>query len=66
MKEMLGENNEYGIVTENNEDALYEGIKAIIKDKNLLEHYREQAIKRREYFKKETRIKEIERLFDEK
>lgn len=25
--ELLGKNNEYGIVTENNEDALYEGIK---------------------------------------
>ena len=25
MKEMLGENDEYGIVTENSEEALYEG-----------------------------------------
>lgn len=65
MHDLLGDS-EYGLITENDENALYEGIKAIIKDKNLLEHYREQATKRREYFKKETRIKEIERLFDEK
>ena len=30
MTELLGENNEYGIVTENNEDALYEGIKKML------------------------------------
>ena len=32
MKEMLGENDEYGIVTENSEEALYEGLKSLISD----------------------------------
>ncbi|MCD7827584.1 MAG: glycosyltransferase [Clostridiales bacterium] len=43
MREMLGESNEYGIITENNEDALYCGIKSLLDDKSLLEHYKKQA-----------------------
>ena len=39
MKEMLGEHNEYGIVTENNEEGLYQGLKSLLDDSNLLEHY---------------------------
>lgn len=30
MKEMLGENNEWGVVTENSEDGLYDGIKSLL------------------------------------
>lgn len=43
MKEMLGENNEYGIITANDEDALYKGIKQLLDDSELLAHYKEQA-----------------------
>ena len=46
MKEMLGENNEWGIVTENNEEALYQGIKRLLDDPKLLAHYKEKAAQR--------------------
>ena len=43
MDELLGENNEWGIVTENDEEALYQGIRQLLKDPALLEMYRRQA-----------------------
>ena len=50
MKEMLGENNEWGIVTENDEEALYQGIKRLLDDPKLLNHYREMAAERGKTF----------------
>ena len=55
MKEMLGEHNEYGIVTENDETALYHGIQRLLDDPNLLQHYTTQAALRgRDFSTKET------------
>lgn len=56
MKEMLGENNEYGIVTENSEDALYEGIKSLLDDPALLANYKEQAQARGKVFRTEQTV----------
>lgn len=63
MKEMLGENNEYGIVTENNEDALYEGIKKILTTDGLLESYAEKANERGKYFSTDKTVKAVEDMF---
>ena len=60
MKEMLGENDEYGIVTENSEEALYEGIKRLLDDPALLAHYRKQAALRGERFSTEKTVKAVE------
>lgn len=60
MKEMLGENNEYGIVTENNEDALYAGIKKLLDDPNLLAHYKNQATIRGKDFSTENTVKSVQ------
>ncbi len=62
-KELLGMNNEYGIVTENDEDSLYAGIRKMLDTQTLREHYREQAVKRSELFSKEKTIREVEKLF---
>ena len=43
MKEMLGVNNEYGLVVENNDEALYQGIKRFFDEPGLLEYYTKQA-----------------------
>ena len=56
MKEMLGENNEWGIVTENDDEALYEGIKRLMDDPALLSHYREQALRRGGTFHTENTV----------
>ena len=64
MKEMLGENNEYGIVTENTEEALYQGIKGLLDDPALLAHYREMACRRGKDFDKETTVKAVEDMLE--
>ena len=60
MKEMLGESNEYGIVTENSEKALYEGIKRLLDDPELLAHYKRAAEERGKHFSKENTVKAVE------
>ena len=65
MKEMLGEDNEWGVVTENNEDALYEGVKRLLNDPALLAHYRKQAEERGKSFSTENTVRAVEKLLDE-
>lgn len=60
MKEMLGENNEYGVVTENNEDALYEGIRKILTTEGMLEHYAKKALERGKRFSTEKTVRAVE------
>ncbi len=65
MEEMLGENNEYGIVTDNNEQALYEGIKKMIDNSQLYEHYCKQAEIRGKTFSTENTVKAVENMLIE-
>ena len=60
MKEMLGEHNEWGIVTENDEDALYQGVKRLLDDPALLVHYKEKAAQRGRTFSTENTVKAVE------
>ena len=60
MKEMLGEHNEYGVVTENSEDALFQGIKTLLDDPALLAHYKEKAAERGKMFNTENTVKAVE------
>lgn len=60
MKEMLGAHNEYGIVTENNEDALYKGIKAMLTTDGMLEEYAKRAKERGKTFSTEITVKAVE------
>ena len=62
MKEMLGENDEYGIVTENNEEALYQGIKGLLDDPDRLAHYKKQAALRGKAFSKEKTVAAVEEM----
>lgn len=62
MKEMLGENNEYGIVTENSEEALYQGIKGLLDDPALLIHYKRQAEIRGKVFSTENTVRAVEEM----
>lgn len=62
MKEMLGENNEWGIVTENDEEALYQGIKSLLDDPALLAHYKEKAAQRGKTFSTANTVKAVEDL----
>lgn len=60
MKEMLGEHNEWGIVTENDEESLYQGIKRMLDDPALLAHYKEKAAQRGKSFSTENTVKAVE------
>lgn len=60
--ELLGENNEYGIVTENNEDALYEGIKKMLTTPDLLDAYAAKAKERGKAFSTEKTVKAVEEM----
>jgi len=59
MKEMLGAHNEYGVVTENDEDALYEGIKSLLEDLEKLAHYRKMAVLRGKDFSTEKTVEAV-------
>ena len=60
MKEMLGENNEYGIVTENSEEALYEGIKKMLSTPGMLQDYAKRAEERGSYFSTDNTVKSVQ------
>lgn len=62
-RELLGYNNEYGIVTDNTEDALYEGIKRVLEDHELLRRYKVEATKRGAKFNKEKTVNDVEEMF---
>lgn len=59
MREMLGDN-KYGLITKNDDEALYQGIKKILDDDELLEYYRRQAIIRGKSFSTEKTVKAVE------
>ena len=62
MKEMLGENGEWGIITENDEEALYQGIKRLLDDPALLADYKEKAKQRGKSFSTENTVKAVEEM----
>ena len=61
MREMLGDSR-YGLITENSEEALYKGIKSLLDDPDLLEHYRRQAVVRGKDFSTENTVKAVENM----
>ena len=65
MKEMLGENNEFGVVTENNEEALYQGIKMLLMHPELLAHYQKQAEIRGRTFSTDNTVSAVEKMLEE-
>lgn len=62
MKEMLGENNEWGIVTENDENALYHGICWLLEDPTRLFHYSQKAAERGKAFCTEETVHAVENM----
>lgn len=63
MREMLGENNEYGIVTANEDQALYHGIQSLLQNRELLEDYKKRAEERGKVFQKSATVQAVEKDF---
>lgn len=61
MREMLGDS-EYGLITENTEEALYQGIKSLLDDPARLSHYKSQAQIRGKVFSTEKTVKAVENM----
>lgn len=62
MDELL-DNGTYGIITENDEGALYEGVKRCFTQSDLLNTYKEQAIQYKDRVTLEQQMSYIEELF---
>ena len=59
--ELLGKNNEYGVVCQNSEDGIYSGIKYILVD-DRLSYYKEKALERGKHFNKEKTTLAVEKM----
>ncbi len=62
MHELLGEN-EYGIITENNDDAFTEGLQKMLSNPGMLDEYTKKATIRGQHFSKEQLTAKTENLF---
>jgi len=62
MIEMLGKNNEYGVVTKNDEDSLYQGIKQLLDSPELLKKYKLQADIRGSMFSTGKTVQAVEQM----
>ncbi len=62
MDELLGEN-EYGIITENNDEAFTEGLRKILSNPQLLDEYTKKAQTRGQHFSKEKLTAQTGNLF---
>lgn len=60
MREMLGENCEFGLITENTEPALLDGLRRLVSSPELRTHYKKQAALRGKAFSTEATVKAVE------
>lgn len=62
MREMLGENNEWGVVTENNEEALYQGVKSLLDAPDRIDHYKKVSVLRGKDFCADKTVLAVEQM----
>lgn len=55
----------YGMLVENSEEGLYQGLKSLLGDRELLDSYREKAALRKPFFSEDAILSQITRLFEE-
>lgn len=63
MDEMLC-GGQYGLITANDEDALYQGVRKMLTEPGLLAKYKEKARQRGSYFSLENTVSAVEEMFD--
>ena len=61
MEELL-DNGKYGVITENSDESLYEGLYNLINDKKKLNYYKKLAIERTDFYNFDKSLKEIENI----
>ena len=63
-RELLGDHDEYGIVTENSEEGIYQGMKRMLSDPALLVHYKQKAKERGSFFSRTETVRAVEEMLD--
>lgn len=63
MREILGDS-EYGLITENSEDGIFEGIKKMLTEKDVYLKYKEKSALRGEEFKEKNAVLKTESFFE--
>ena len=63
-KELLGEHDEYGLVVENSDEGIYQGMKRMLSDPELLAHYKKQAKLRGSFFSRTETVRAVEEMLD--
>lgn len=62
MTEMLGDNNEYGLITENDVNSLLNGIKSFIDKEKVLKYYTTKASERGRMFRTAETVRVVENM----
>lgn len=62
MVELLGRDNEYGVITDNSEDALLNVIRKFINDSKFVEKYRRKALERGQMFRTDKTVSDVEKM----
>lgn len=65
MKEMLGNDNRYGVVVRNDEQALFSMLRTLISDRSLMDYYRDRAEQRGRKFNGLTCARAIEDFIEQ-
>lgn len=55
--------NEYGLIVDNDEEGLYQGLKLLITDKKIFEYYKDKVKERASFFDTQNSVRNIELLF---
>ncbi len=63
-KELLGAQDEYGIVVQNSESGIYEGMWRMLNDSALVERYKEKACERGRSFDPAVTVSAVERMLE--
>ena len=64
MKELLGDHDEWGVVTENSEESLCQGIKQLLDNPSLIAHYKEKAADRGKTFSAANTVCAVEEMLE--
>lgn len=63
MKELLGKNNEYGIIVDNSDESLYLALKDLLLNKWKINDIRDKAFERGRAFDKANTVSDVEKFF---
>lgn len=64
MEEILGNDNQYGMIAENSEDGLYQGITQMLSEKGVYEYYKKKATERGAVFSLEKGVAAVRSYFN--